>query len=85
MIKVGQTVYVRDMHSEMDRALLKAIKSCEEEGQRVFIDETMENGESIHALLRRVMNNPVTGTAAFAMAILGISGKEEEGNSLLAW
>jgi EAL domain-containing protein (putative c-di-GMP-specific phosphodiesterase class I) len=74
MIKVGQTVYVRDMHSEMDRALLKAIKSCEEEGQRVFIDETMENGESIHALLRRVM-----------MAILGISGKEEEGNSLLAW
>ena len=85
MIKVGQTVYVRDMHSEMDRALLKAIKSCEEEGQRVFIDETMENGESIHALLRRVMNNPVTGTAAFAMAVLGISGKEEEGNSLLAW
>ena len=85
MIKVGQTIVIRDIHSEMGLALLKAIQSCEEEGQRVFIDETMENGDTIHALLRRVMNNPVTGKIAFAMVILGISKKDERGNFLPAW
>ena len=85
IIKVGQTLVVRDIQSEMGRALLKAIDSCEEEGQKVFIDETMENGDTIHAILRRIMDNPVTGTAAFAMAIVGITGKDEDGNSLPEW
>ncbi len=85
MIKVGHEVAVRDMNSGLDQALLKAINSCEEEGQRVFIDEVTDDGEAIHALLRRVMNNPVTGTVAFAMAILGISGKDGGEGSLLAW
>ena len=85
MIKVGHEVAVRDMNSGLAQALLKAIHSCEEEGQRVFIDEVTDDGEAIHALLRRVMNNPVTGTVAFAMAILGISDKDGEKGSLLAW
>ena len=85
MIKVGQSVFVSDMQSEMAKTILKAIISCEEEGQRAFIDETMENGDTIHALLRKIMKNPVTGTAAFAMAIIGISGKDGEGNFLPEW
>ena len=36
IIKVGQTIVVRDIQSEMGRALLKAIDSCEEEGQSLW-------------------------------------------------
>ena len=85
MIKVGQTVATSEMKDEMANTFLKAVLSCKEEGQRVFIDETMENGDAIHALLRKVMNNPVTGTAAFAMAVLEIKGKDETGVSLPKW
>ena len=85
LIKPGQTVLVSEMKSPMALAFLKAVLLCEEEGQRVYIDETLENGDAVHALLRKIMNNPVTGTAAFAMAILGLSSKDSEGISVPKW
>ena len=85
LIKPGQTVLVSEMKSPTALAFLKAVLLCEEEGQRVYIDETLENGDAVHALLRKIMNNPVTGTAAFAMAILGLSSKDSEGISVPKW
>ena len=85
IIKTGQTIDVSEIKEGMAKAFLKAVLSCEEEGQMVFVDEIIENGDAVHAVLRKIMNNPVTGTAAFAMAVLGISAKDEEGNTLPIW
>jgi ribosomal protein L6P/L9E len=85
LIKAGQTVNISDMKDEMANTFLKSLLACKEEGQRVFIDEAMENGDSIHALLRKVMNNPVTGASAYAMAVLEIAGKDASGISLPKW
>ena len=44
-----------------------------EEGERVFIDETLADGSTIHAMLWRVAENPVTGVVACVTAVLGIT------------
>ena len=85
MTKVGQVLTVSDMQSELAKSFLKAIMMCEEEGQSIFMDEKMANGDAVHALIRKVMTNPVTGTGAYAIAVLGISVKDGEGISLPIW
>lgn len=77
-IKMRQTVPVSELHGKMSTSFYDAIIQCNEEGHRVFIDEPLENGDVLHALIRKVMTNPVTGTTAFAIAVLGISQQNED-------
>ena len=57
---------------------LRAVVQCGRDGSRAIIDETMGEDTVIHSLIRRVAVNPVTETAAVAVAVLAVSrGKEE--------
>ena len=78
IVKLRQKVPVSELRGNLATAFYEGIRQCEKEGHKVFIDETLENGDVLHALIRKVMTNPVTGTAAFAVAVLGISQHNED-------
>ena len=77
LVKQGQTVAVSELQNELSDAFLKAVNLCVEEGQRIFLDETLKNGDSFHALIRKIKTNPVTGVTAYAIAVLGVARKDE--------
>ncbi|MCR4989969.1 MAG: EAL domain-containing protein [Lachnospiraceae bacterium] len=58
--------------------LLGGINRCETVGQRVFLSEVMEDGTSINAMLRKMAENQVNGRTAYAVAVLGITPKNEQ-------
>ena len=77
-VKVRQTVVIAEVRNNLINAILNGVMQCEREGQTVFLDETMENGDILHVLLRKVAINPLTEVSSFALAILGITPKEEK-------
>ncbi len=50
----------------------KGIRQCAKDGKRVFVDERIDKDSTIHAMIRRVATNPVTGVVACAMVVLGV-------------
>ena len=51
---------------------LRAALECGQTGNRVFVDEALLNGTTIHAFARRLAVNPVAGTSAVGVAVLSI-------------
>ena len=51
---------------------------CSIHGNRAFFDEKMADGTTVHSFIRRIAVNPVTGTAAIAVAILVIMQDNEK-------
>ncbi len=56
----------------------KAITQCGQDGNRLVIDENVGKDTAVHTLMRRIAVNPVTGTAAVAVAVLAISSEPSE-------
>ncbi|SER06226.1 diguanylate cyclase (GGDEF) domain-containing protein [Lachnospiraceae bacterium NE2001] len=48
------------------------VATAVERGGRYFVDERMDNNNTIHAIVRRIVVNPVTGKTAIAVVVLGI-------------
>ena len=55
-------------------SFVQAVAQCREEGEKVFIDETLPNGGTIHAMARHIAVNPVTGIVACLVVVLGSAG-----------
>lgn len=53
-------------------AFMGAVMRCSIDGNRAILDERINDETTVHALIRRVAVNPVTGTAAIAMAVLAV-------------
>ena len=68
----GQHVSLETLQNAPGDPFVKAIGKCREEGARVYIRETLADGSAIHALLRHVAVNPVTGIFACVAVVLGI-------------
>ncbi len=58
-------------------SFMKLEQDCCKSGVRAFFDEQMPDGSTVHAFARRIATNPVTGTAAAAVAVLSISEPDE--------
>jgi diguanylate cyclase (GGDEF)-like protein len=70
---------VENMPEGPGMALMRAILRCSEDGNRVIIDERITD-TTVHTFIRRVAVNPVSGSAAVAIAVLGvIKDKENAG------
>ncbi len=54
-------------------AFIRAIATCAQNETKCFIDEELPNNTSVHAFIRKITTNPVTGTVAVAVAVLAIS------------
>ncbi len=65
-------------YPEIQRSIDNEIRKCTSVGQRVFVNETTNKGETVNAIIRRVIDNPVKGVGAFAIAILDISQQEDQ-------
>ncbi|MBR2699578.1 MAG: GGDEF and EAL domain-containing protein [Clostridia bacterium] len=52
---------------------MTAVRQCCETGSRVFFDEVMPDGTRVHAMVRKIAVNPVTGAASVAIAALSVS------------
>ncbi len=56
---------------------VKTLQQCCETGSHMLFDIQLPDDLTAHAFVRRISTNPATGTAAVAIAILSISGREE--------
>ncbi len=61
-------------------AFMKLVQDCCKNDDRAFFDEQMPDGSVIHAFARKIGMNPVTGTAAAAIAVLSVSEPNEDAN-----
>ena len=59
-------------------SFLNLLRSCSENGDRVFFDEKMPDGTVVHSFARRIAVNSVTGTAAVAVAVLSVTSPNEK-------
>ena len=57
----------------MYTAFNERVKECRSVGQKVFVDERGFDGVVVHSLIRKIADDPVTGMAAYAVAILDIN------------
>ena len=78
LIDIRKPRAIRDIQGGLAGAFFNAVQLCEEEGQRVFVDEMTEKGEMVHAMARKIMTNPVTGVSSYVFAVLGITRQEEK-------
>ena len=81
LIRLRQTIAISEIDNEYGLAFYKGLLLSEEEGRTVYINESTRDGEVIHAMIRKVMKNPVTGVTSYAFAILGITRMESKGLS----
>ena len=57
---------------------MRMIEECRMGTDRVFIDEQIEDGSVVHSFARRIIANPVTGSIAFAVAILSVDRPQKD-------
>ncbi len=75
-LKIRQTVAVSDIQDDLLNALINGLLQLEREGQTIFLDEQMDNGDILHVLIRKVAMNPLTMVTAYMLVILGITPKK---------
>ena len=61
---------VEEMPEGPGTTLMRAVLRCSRDGNRAIIDERIGD-TTVHSFIRRVAVNPVTGSAAVAVAVLG--------------
>ena len=76
-IETDFVVDYNDMPNRQGTAFMGAIMRCSHDGNRSLIDEQVDEKTTIHAFLRRIAVNPVTGSAAVAVAVLAETEVEE--------
>ena len=57
--------------------LYTVVKTCCEQGSRMFYDEKMPDGSVVHSFARRVSVNPINGNVAVAVAVLSVVDPDE--------
>ena len=71
-IPVGKYFDYKSVINRPGLVFMKLVRQCGEDGNRVIIDDVMPNGTSVHAFIKRIAVNPISGAAAIAIAILGV-------------
>ncbi|MCR4787109.1 MAG: EAL domain-containing protein [Lachnospiraceae bacterium] len=76
--QTGQLEAMVDVARGFGGSFANAIKQCTNIGQKVFINEPLPNGSDVNAFIRKIAYNPVSGLSAYAVAVLGITPRNEE-------
>ena len=77
-LELKETDEFTETNLDAGSAFIGLVRSCCESGNRAFFDEKMPDGSVVHSFARRIAANPVTGTAAVAVAVLSVTGPDEE-------
>jgi diguanylate cyclase (GGDEF)-like protein len=62
---------------DSDSSFVHIVNQCCRERGRVFFDETMPDGSTVHSFIRYVRSNPVTGKTAIVAVVLSVSEVDE--------
>ncbi|MBO4396495.1 MAG: EAL domain-containing protein, partial [Eubacterium sp.] len=58
--------------------LMNAIERCHEDGQKVFLEERGNDGSTVHAMVKKIADNPIRDVAAYVGVVLEITPLPEE-------
>ena len=67
----------KDLSSRIGPGFFRAVMQCSKDGTRTIVDEKVNENTVAHTLIRRVAVNPLTGTAAIAVAVLAVVREDE--------
>ena len=56
-------------------SFVRMLRQCCQNGGRTMFDEAMSDGTVVHSFMRRIAENPLTGTVAAVVAVLAIGKK----------
>ena len=56
-------------------SFVRMLRQCCQNGGRAMFDEAMSDGTVVHSFMRRIAENPLTGTVAAVVAVLAIGKK----------
>ena len=56
----------------LGKSFMNMVRECCRSGNRVFVDEKLPNGGTVHSFVRRIAVNPVTGATAVAEVVLSV-------------
>ena len=65
------------LHDEQAVNFVKHVRLCCTEKNRAFFDDELPDGSVVHIFVRKVGQNPVTGTYAAVIAVLSVADKTE--------
>ncbi len=71
-VSLYREVRIPDFRDGLGFVFARAIRQCAKDGNRAFFEERIQNDTTIHALVRRIASNPVTGVTACNVIVLGI-------------
>jgi diguanylate cyclase (GGDEF)-like protein len=69
---VGITENVEDVMKGVGAEFINALEKCSKDSHRTFLDEKMEDGSTIHSMIKKIVDNPTNKTSAYAVAVLDI-------------
>lgn len=81
VLEIGREILIPPTSNSRAIMFLKAVSRNEEDSDRTFIEERISKTETIHAFLRKLADNPVTGITACAVVVLGIIPDRKDGVS----
>ncbi|MBE7003326.1 MAG: bifunctional diguanylate cyclase/phosphodiesterase [Ruminococcaceae bacterium] len=82
VIRVGEKLPYADAMGPNSLGAMNAVRQCAAEGGQIVIDEEMANGSTVHAIVKRVAVNPVSGASTMAIAVLAVLDKKRENAGL---
>ena len=71
-IQMGQTFRYADYATGYNSVYSASVRKCCESGERTYFAETLPDGSKMHAIVRKIADNPVTGVSACVIVILDI-------------
>ncbi len=81
VLQLGDTLsgmMTKGYKMELGTAFLRGLKQCAEEGGQLIVDEKIRSGKKIHALLRKVSENPVKRVTAISVVVLEITDERPD-------
>jgi len=58
--------------------LVDAIERCRADGNRTFLNDTLDDGSTLHAMVKKIADSPREGVFAYAVAVLDVAPQKEE-------
>ena len=74
---LGRQISFGDNHIGFESVFIKNVRQCCEDGNRLYFNEKMPDGSVAYSFMRRISVNPVTGSAAIAIAVLSVSEPDD--------
>lgn len=74
---VGEDDTVENVRRNRGSEIVAAMDACREDGNRMFLDEKLDDGSTIHSMVKKLAGNPVNGISAYFIAVLDITQESE--------